>query len=82
VANTVANVNVKLDAQIEKEDRIMIRRWLHPDWVDSEVGLTSALRQKSADTGKWLFDSGEYEDWILSRNSRIWLYGIGKILSL
>jgi len=68
-----------LSSKLEEEERIAIRRWLHPDGIDSEPSFKAALKVRHADTGQWLLASEIFQEWSNGKHHRcIWLYGIGK----
>jgi len=74
----VAYLKSAVNTKMEEEELISIRRWLHPDGIDSEASLTAALNLRHPDTGEWLLTSGDFELWLESRNGCLWLYGIRK----
>ncbi|KAH7089729.1 vegetative incompatibility protein HET-E-1 [Paraphoma chrysanthemicola] len=51
-----------------------IRHWLSPP--DPATNFQQALKQRQADTGSWLLESKQYEAWMSSAPSFLWLYGI------
>jgi hypothetical protein len=74
----IAHVRAVIDATMEEEERVSIRKWLHPDGVESEAHFTAALNQRHPDTGKWLLYSKGFKEWSLGKHSCMWIYGIGK----
>jgi hypothetical protein len=77
VGEDVTFMKSALKVKLDNEEKAQIRRWLHPDGVESEASLTAALNQRTAGTGTWVFESQEFREWSLSGHSCIWLYGIG-----
>jgi len=77
-AEDVSFVKSALEASLKEEERVSIRKWLHPDGVESEAHYKAALNQKHPDTGKWLLGSEQFGNWILGPHSCMWLYGIGR----
>ena len=61
-----------------EDERIAIRKWLHPDGIDSEASFAAALEMRHPETGKWLFNSKAYSSCKESDCDCIWLYGIGE----
>lgn len=74
----IAHVRAVIDATMEEEERVSIRKWLHPDGVESEAHFTAALNQRHPDTGKWLLYSNLFKEWSLVKHGCMWIYGIGK----
>jgi hypothetical protein len=86
VGEDIAFVKSTLKAKLKQEEKSQIRRWLHPDGIESEANFTAALNQRTTGTGTWLLDSQKFQEWSTTEGSCIWLYGIGihptlKILS-
>lgn len=73
----MASVKSSLEASIQEEDQVSIRKWLHPDGVESEAHFKAALKRKHPDTGKWLLESEDFASWVLGHRNCLWLYGIG-----
>jgi hypothetical protein len=78
-AENVVQLKDIFNAKLEEDERVTIRRWLHPDGVDSESSFKSALNLRHPSTGTWLLDSNSFQAWLKSNNACIWLYGIRKI---
>lgn len=77
-AEDVVYVKDILESKIEEEERVSIRKWLHPDGINSETGFATALEVKESETGRWLLDSEDFTAWKRSVNGCMWLYGIRK----
>jgi hypothetical protein len=73
----IAFVKSTLKAKLDQEEKSQIRRWLHPDGVESEANFAAALNQRTNGTGTWLLDSQKFQEWSTTGGSCIWLYGIG-----
>ncbi|KAK5111606.1 hypothetical protein LTR85_011835 [Meristemomyces frigidus] len=43
---------------------------------DAEVNHATSLRLHQAGTGLWLTSGTQFQDWLVSRAARLWLYGI------
>jgi hypothetical protein len=65
---------------MEEEERLSIRKWLHPDGINVEASFTSAFAARLSDTGQWLLCSEEFAAWKGIVHGCMWLYGIGKYL--
>lgn len=62
---------------MEEEERLSIRKWLHPDGINSEASFSTALAARQSDTGQWLVGSEDFAAWMASVHGCMWLYGIG-----
>jgi hypothetical protein len=80
-AEEMSFVKSALETSIKEEERVSIRKWLHPDSVESEAHYKAALEQKHPVTGKLLLESDQFGNWILGPHTCMWLYGIGTSLS-
>jgi hypothetical protein len=67
-----------LESKLEEEERLLIRKWLHPDGMNAEAGFATALAARQSDTGQWLLGSAEFAAWRENAHGCMWLYGIGE----
>ncbi|KAJ7689306.1 hypothetical protein B0H17DRAFT_640612 [Mycena rosella] len=67
-----------LDAKIQtlndRELRKKLDDWLRP--ANVAVSQRDAANKRHSDTGKWLLERSEFQDWIYSQKSLLWLQGI------
>jgi hypothetical protein len=77
VGEDIAFVKSTLKVKLDQEEKFQIRRWLHPDGVESEANFAAALNQRTTGTGTWLLGSQKFQEWSTTGGSCIWLYGIG-----
>ena len=68
-----------LENKIEEDERVAIRKWLHPDGTNAEASLATALEMKQSETGRWLLDSEDFTAWTKNVHGCMWLYGIGEL---
>lgn len=78
-AENFAQLKGAFNAKVEEDERVTIRRWLHPDGIDPEPSFKAALNLRHPSTGTWLLDLDSFQAWLESDNACIWLYGIRKI---
>lgn len=67
-----------LESKLEEDERLAIRKWLHPTGINTAASFAAALAMKQSDTGKWFLDSAEFAAWRKSVHGCMWLYGIGE----
>lgn len=71
-------VKTAIDTKMQDDEQLSIRRWLHPDGIESEAIFIAALSRRSPDTGIWLLESNKFWEWMASNHNCMWFYGIGK----
>jgi hypothetical protein len=80
VESTAHNINKlteQLTVRTEANRNSTIKRWLYPDGIDSEGGLSALLSQKETGTGIWLLQSDAFLSWKSKCNGWMWLHGTG-----
>lgn len=56
------------------------KQWLTPP--DPSTNFNDAVKSHFSNTGSWLLNSAEYEEWKKKDNSFIWILGICKYKAL
>jgi len=79
-AEDVGHIRGILEAGLEKEEYVSIRRWLFPDDTNPQAGLAAGLGSKQSETGKWLLESKKFLEWREDTHLCMWIYGIGEKL--
>jgi hypothetical protein len=68
-----------MESNMDEVERLAIRKWLHPEGISVEGSFVTALETRLSDTGKWLLNSEDFDDWKNSMHGFMWLYGIGEL---
>jgi len=70
-----------LDSSARESEMISVRKWLHPDSIESDAQYRAALKQRQPGTGTWLPNTSQFQSWENDQGgSYFWLYGIGKFI--
>jgi hypothetical protein len=69
-----------LENQKVNEEREAIIRWLST--TDPSANFHASRKKCQSETGQWLINRADFEDWKMSPNSLLWLYGIRELLLL
>jgi hypothetical protein len=75
-AKDIEHIKSVFDIARKERDMVAVKKWLHPDGIDSEASFVASLRMKHPETGKWLFDLNDFASWESSTGRCIWLHGI------
>lgn len=66
--------NTKTLSQSQKDRLDEVRRWVSAP--DPSTNYHKAQKQRQAETGLWLLNSAQFENWKTAATSRLWLHGI------
>lgn len=56
-----------------------VLRWISP--ADAEINHAAARKLQQSGTGRWFTGGKTFRDWLESKDSFLWLYGIGMSLA-
>jgi ankyrin repeat domain-containing protein 50 len=74
----LSEIKYQLEAQKTDGDRVAIIYWLST--TDPSVNFHASCKKCQPETGKWVVDRGDFNEWRVSRNSFLWIHGIRKCL--